>query len=326
MNGLVTNPAGHAPARRLNSVRRTSTLDTTWPDGREGDLRVEGRCRDLLTADALQDTHHLRTDSMVARLNWERVIHSVDNDRLDLSVLHGARGGGHLRAVLDEHIHEERMEGSPLYLLLDDISGVSLVSGWAWSRWEDEEQLHSEFGDRFEERRKMMAGVCTGFAEGSSALDAVRPPRNNPQVVPLPDPQDPIGWHELPDSSGPNFRRARRVDVWREGDCILMDVGFQDSGSDPQLGRVAIHEYEVHAEASVETGELQRIEAIPHVLPFAECPGAIANIQQLVGTPMNELRTRVIELLPGTRGCTHLNDMLRGMAEVPVLASYLGRL
>ena len=315
---LVCNPAGHAPLRRPNSVRRTSTLDTSWPDGREGDLQIQGRCRDLVTGDTADQISIAKEDGMLAHLGWDRVIRSVTNDRVDLSALNGARGGGHLRAVLDEKIHVERAGGTPLYLLLDDISGVSLVSGWAWSRWEDFER-----DGGFEERRMQMENICTGFATGNSALQAERPPRNNPQVVPLANPNDAHSWHVLPEIEGVAFRRARRIDVWSEDGCFIMDVGFQDSATDPELGRVAIHEYRVHARADALSGELLEISATPHILPFAECPGAIANIQLMVGTPLQEMRTRVIDTLPGVKGCTHLNDLLRGLAEVPVLVGLL---
>ncbi|MBV1878124.1 MAG: DUF2889 domain-containing protein [Pseudomonadales bacterium] len=320
---LVSSPYGHAPLRRPHSVRRTSTLDTSWPDGREGDLYIAGRCRDLVSNEDIDHPHIAREDHMSATLGWDRVIHSIENDRLDLSVLVGARGGGHLRKLLNASIHAERVDGSPLYLLLDDISGVSLVSGWAWSRWAaDGETPKSPFAN-MEERRALMENICTGFTTGSSALTVETGPKNNPQIVPLPNPLDAFSWHQLPEVKTVGFRRARRIDVWREDDKLVFDVGFQDSASDPDLGRVALHEYHVTGYANSNTGTLEEIVANPHVLPFPECPGAIANIQGLVSLPLNEMRDQVIKLLPGTRGCTHLNDMLRAMAEIPILVAAL---
>ena len=232
----------------------------------------------------------------------------------------GARGGGHLRGVLDEHIHEERVNGSPLYQLLDDLSGVSLVAGWAWSRWSDE-WLTRDPDDDFESRRHLMENVCTGFATGNSALSETSPPDNHPAVVPLPRPEDAASWHDLPEITHAGFRRARAIDVWWEAGELAMDVLFQDSASDPTEDRVAIHEY--HLTARARDGVLTEISATPHVLPFPECPGAIANIQRMVGTPMTEMRTQVIEHLPGVLGCTHLNDVMRSLAEVQSLAEAL---
>lgn len=43
-------PAGHSPLRRPNSLRRTSSIDTTWPDGRDSRLRFHGVARDRFTS------------------------------------------------------------------------------------------------------------------------------------------------------------------------------------------------------------------------------------------------------------------------------------
>lgn len=45
----------------------------------------------------------------------------------------------------------------------------------------------------------------------------------------------------------------------------------------------------------------------------------VANVGRMVGTPLTDLRTAVLEQLKGIDGCTHLNDVLRSLAEVPVL-------
>ena len=46
---LARNPAGPAPVRRPGSVRRTSTIETTWPEGYGKPMLMQGRARDLLT-------------------------------------------------------------------------------------------------------------------------------------------------------------------------------------------------------------------------------------------------------------------------------------
>jgi hypothetical protein len=43
----------------------------------------------------------------------------------------------------------------------------------------------------------------------------------------------------------------------------------------------------------------------------------------MLGAPLSDLRTKVLDTLPGILGCTHLNDVLRSMAEVPQLAAQL---
>jgi signal transduction histidine kinase len=59
------------------------------------------------------------------------------------------------------------------------------------------------------------------------------------------------------------------------------------------------------------------------VLPFGECPGAVRNISRLLDSELSQLRQTVLDQLPGTLGCTHLNDALRALAEVPTLVSHL---
>ena len=44
-------PEPATPERRPGSVRRTTTIDTTRPDGLEGDQQVDARGRDLSTGD-----------------------------------------------------------------------------------------------------------------------------------------------------------------------------------------------------------------------------------------------------------------------------------
>ena len=68
-----------------------------------------------------------------------------------------------------------------------------------------------------------------------------------------------------------------------------------------------------------------RIHAEPRVLPFVECPSAADNVTRLVGSPIKDFRTSVLAMLNGTDCCTHLNDALRALAEVPVLLDQLER-
>jgi hypothetical protein len=59
------------------------------------------------------------------------------------------------------------------------------------------------------------------------------------------------------------------------------------------------------------------------VLPYPECPSAAPNVAWLLDQPLPELRSRVLQILRGTDCCTHLNDALRALEDVPVLAGYL---
>jgi hypothetical protein len=119
------------------------------------------------------------------------------------------------------------------------------------------------------------------------------------------------------------WRRARRSDVWIDGGVIAIDAGFQDSAGDPEHGRVAVHEYRISATADAQSGKLLTLAPDARILPFMECPSAAARASDLLGAPLRELRSIVLERLAKTNGCTHLNDALRALAEVPVLADEL---
>jgi hypothetical protein len=68
------------------------------------------------------------------------------------------------------------------------------------------------------------------------------------------------------------------------------------------------------------TGELVEVRAEPRVLPYPECPSAAGNVEWMTGAAVRELRGEVLQRLRGIDCCTHLNDALRSLAEVPVLA------
>lgn len=324
---MVKGPAPETPARACFSIRRTATIDTDWPDGTENP-RQRGHARDLLTLADLDAPVTLAEDRFTARLSSAREVLAIASDppRAGITQLIGARAGGQMRAAIAEALPGERESGTPLYLLLDDIAGSSLVSGFALVLWDP--KLHEEVVESVagQERRRRMAGVCVGFTPGFSAL-TVGPQatqQNHRVVEPLERNPDPLGWHELASMEGPVSRRARRIDV-RLGERIEIDAHFQDSATTPSGERMAVHEYLLSATADRESLTLLSIEADPRILPFDECPTAVLNIKRLVGTPLGGLRQTVLTELARTQGCTHLNDMARSLAEVPQLAAALAR-
>src|SRR5690606_42045775 len=88
-------------------------------------------------------------------------------------------------------------------------------------------------------------------------------------------------------------------------------------------GRAAVHEYRVRATAERDTGALLTLDAVPRALPFPECPLAAGNLGRLLGTPLTELRDLVPRTLRGVDGCTHLNDAVRALSDVPALVAAL---
>src|ERR1700741_4941330 len=70
-------PAGAAPPRAPGSIRRTSTIDVTWPDGRGGPMRLIGRARDLLAAGAGTGSTRVAEGAFDALLTRERMITAI---------------------------------------------------------------------------------------------------------------------------------------------------------------------------------------------------------------------------------------------------------
>jgi hypothetical protein len=204
-----------------------------------------------------------------------------------------------------------------------------LVSTWAWQRIDP---------DWTATRRRMnvlqglgkggtVVDVCSGFRAGSSALlrDGM-PTSENQSSAPVPslrDPDDPEGWHDLTEAEGVSYMRARRMDV-TEGDVIAIDIGFQDSAVGPDNGqRYGVHEYRVRATASPDDLALLTIDVVGHLLPYPECPGALAAAQRMRGRSLADFRKQVGREIRGADSCTHLTDVLRSLADVPTLVQAL---
>jgi Protein of unknown function (DUF2889) len=335
MSVLTTPPrksAGAAPVRMPDSVRRTSSIDVSWPNGRAGNARLIGRARDMVTPLVGGTPQVIAEDAFEAWLQPDRLIVSIESvpPRPTLSQLIGSRCGGGLRKVIEAAVPAERHNATPLYLILDDLSGTSLVSGWAWSQWDPDWMTVTRDALKnfdLEKAFRSRVGICAGFAERSSGLE-VTTDRSGTPTTELRNPDDPEGWHRFTDQAGAvGMRRARRIDVrFHEHDkntLIVIDAAFQDSATTPDGGRAVVHEYSLSAIADAESLRVLSIDAQPQVLPFVECVNAVPNVSRLIGVPLPELREKVLAELRGTAGCTHLNDALRALAEVPALVNHL---
>ena len=310
------------------------SIDVCWPDGEAGNRLFVGRCRDYLTPADGGTGRVLDEAEFRASLSEDKTITSISATPPSPGIdsLVGVRGGNHLRLFIKETMPELIASGAPIYLPLDDISGTALVSMSAASQWHEDwiERMRASY--KPEEFEQLMAGrvnVCWGLAEGNSGVtgEAVRSNISAADAGDVRNPADPEGWHELYEHDGPGFRRARRIEVQRDdaAGLIRIEAAFQDSVNRKSGGRGAIHEYNISATADLASGKLLTLEPEARVLPFGECPGAVHNTQRLIGRSLGEIREAVLEQLRGPQGCTHLNDALRALAEVPKLAGYLGQ-
>jgi hypothetical protein len=293
-----------------------------------GVMRLSGRARDFVTLRGHAEV--VAEDRLEAVLRPSRAIESISAEpaRAALTSLVGERAGGGLRRALNAQLADERRRGAPLFLLLDDLAGASLVAGAAWPQW-DKDSPPAEgvamTDDQTEALLQGLIGVCIGHAQGSSAneLDGVRRDYGEALAADLARPEDVDSWHALTVTAGPGLRRARRIDLTLDDDVIRIDAEFQDSAAKPDGRRAAIHEYGLQVTAHLSRLEVLAIAAQPRVLPYPECPAATAGLSRLVGAKLAELRDSVPVVFAGEAGCTHLNDALRALAEVPVLLQRL---
>ena len=322
--------ANPAPVRCARSLRRTSSIDVAWPDGVDGPRLFVGRARDYLTG---PDGHGrtLAKGEFSLRMTEDKTITEIAVEPAPATIggLVGARAGGHLRMTLREIMPELISAADPLYLVLDDLSGTALVSSFAWGQWFPErmEMLRKRLGGGHEDNPVLAqrANVCWGLQEGNSGVTGGAALENvaDADAGDLRNPADPEGWHPFLEHEGPGFRRARRIDVTRGGGLIRIASAFQDSAKLREGGRVAIHEYNLGATVDAETLEVLSLEPEARILPFRECPGAVHNVARLVGRNVSQVREDVLDMLRGPEGCTHLNDALRALADVPRLVEAL---
>ena len=188
-----SDPAVAPPVRRPGSVRRTSTVLMFWPDGLDTDLHLKGRARDLLTPVDGEPSVVSEAD-LYAVTGRERDIQRIEADPAPagLERLVGSRAGGNLRKAIAAELPEEGSSGTPLHLLLDDLAGSTLISGFVFVRWLDH---LPEMRERFTKAppNRQMVDICSGFQSGSSALAARRLHHPQPE-------------HRLPGSAGRSDR------------------------------------------------------------------------------------------------------------------------
>ncbi|HLN18416.1 MAG TPA: DUF2889 domain-containing protein [Acidimicrobiales bacterium] len=325
------DPTTTTPPRLPGSVRRTSSIDISRPFGILGDLVVEARARDLLTrADAtpvLQGIAHLRVTVDGKTRNLTEFEATPPDPALEQ--LLGVMVGPGFRGKVDEALPHQREAHSLLYLLLDDLPGASLISGYAMLR-----------GGAFEGMRKPRANealfaradMCAGWASDATMMVTMRAKGENPTPVGPPAPvvepeDDPLACHPLSPLPPHAVRRRRRLDVVapRGADELhQLDIFFRDSHVDAEGLETVLHEYTVHGNVDAATRRIVDLSATAQVLPWTECPGALGSAARLVGEPLEGLRPKVRQEFSGVTTCTHLNDTLRGITDVGVLIEELG--
>jgi hypothetical protein len=344
--------------RRPGSIRRTTNIDTLRPDGLRADAVVEARARDLRTnLDGTNDVVAVAT--LQARISPTRELLSISStpEVPALERLLGASVGPGFRSRVNAIVTDGCEDGSLLYLLLDDLPGATLVSGYALVRAAYDEGPRTDLprtdlpqteaprtgGPRTDlPQTEAPAGpfpdfgaqddICAGWAHDATMLVHVRdtgslPVTLGPPAPSLDDDADPLAWHVMADLVPHAVRRRRRLDLLAASEGAgehAIDLHFRDSHVDGQGCETIMHEYTMSGAVDLEAGTIGSVAARAHVLPWVECPGALASAQRVDGMELAALRTRVRKEFVGRSTCTHLNDSLRSLADVTALNLALG--
>jgi len=291
---------------------------------------VDGRGRDRLSArdgtPRVLDEAHLH-----ARLDYTGGCTLRDIDTAsgagDLRALHGTAVARGFRAKVTATAPAEAADRTLLHMLLDDLPGAVLVSGYALYSGSGGHALKADPAAQ-QSFLAQRSNLCAGFATTATMLvelaeTGILPMPTGPAAPALETPDDPAAWHVLPELPPGGIRRRRRMDVVEDGDRIRVEAMFRDSHRDEAGRETVIHEYALEAVLERHGLRVLSVEAEPRVLPWVECPLAAKSARSLVGQSAHELSTSVRRRLTGTSTCTHLNDLLRSLSDVSRLASDL---
>ncbi|MFG1927341.1 DUF2889 domain-containing protein [Cryptosporangium sp. NPDC048952] len=244
---------------------------------------------------------------------------------------------GGFRRRVQETLPEQYAEATRLHLLLDDFPVATLVSGVAFG----EVPMGGEGPVRLPQ-----TDLCSGWRSDGTVMLQINRDRIVPAVTgpdapdltparstppdeppgpelaparPGPATSDDLGWHERDALSPLALRRARRLDVWEADGVLQVDSLYRDSHVDVDGRETVIHEYTLRGSVDPHDFRIVDVVATPRVLPWVECPSAAASAQRLTGQNVRDLRPVVRREFTGISTCTHLNDQMRQLADVPAL-------
>jgi hypothetical protein len=315
------------PPRRPRSVRRTTSIDITRREGTLDPVYLTGHGRDLAT-ESDGSTTELRNVGLSATVDLvSRLIRRIETELAvaGMARLAGAPAMSGFRSAADEVAPELRAGRDLLYTLIDDIPVATLISGHALS-------ASGLLGDVSQSGYMPVANQCAGFVTGGLLMNMFED--GDPVVVTGPDapnlddPGDPQAWHPMASLPIHGMRRRRRLDVYDVdgvGSVTQIDAMFRDSYVRGDGQETIIHEYTLAATVDPYSGQIVTAQAVPRVLPWQECPGAVDSATRIVGMTLSDLHFRVRKELTGITTCTHLKDLLRSVADAAALIVLLQR-
>ena len=319
----IHEPTTETPPRRPHSVRRTTSIDMTRTEGSLDPVYLTGSGRDLVTTRDGKGRELDRAGFHATIDMIPRVVRSINTDPEieGLSRLVGAPAMSGFRGAVDGVAPQLRHHRELLYTLLDDIPVATLISGHALS-------AAGLLGTSGQSGYLPVADRCAGFVTGGLLMGSFENGDlaivTGPVAPEIDDPEDDQAWHLMAPLPIHGMRRRRRLDVTADGEgTVDVDAMFRDTYMRGDGQETIIHEYTLTATVDAARGEILRAEAVAHVLPWQECPGAIDSALRIAGMTLGDLHFRVRHELTGTTTCTHLNDLLRSVADTEVLMDRL---
>jgi hypothetical protein len=316
----VADPIARTPRRRPGSARRTSHIDIEFLA--DGGLVLSGAARDLVTPASGGPPVVDAAAEVTARLDARHALADLRTSPSDprAEALLGLTVGRGFRAAVDRALSGEGDADAPLYLLLDDLPVAALISGYDLLYRGDEAM-------RDVDATQVKADICSGWRSDGTMIVSLRtegriPVPLGPPANDLVPPDDPVGWHDVAPLPVGAMRRRRLVDV-SAGDPHRVYAMFRDTHVDPDGTETILHEYSLTATLDPVSLVLSACGARPQVLPWTECPFAAASAARLDGHAVGELRELVGREFKGTTTCTHLNDLLRSLADLARLVALL---
>jgi DUF2889 family protein len=314
----VGDPMAGTPARPDGSVRRTSHVDIIRTGG--GGLLLEGAARDLRTADGKASV--LAEATVSAHLDPQHILARLQSNpsASAAQALVGLLVGSGFRAAVDAALPEERATSSPLYLLLDELPIAAVISGYAllYRGAIDFQQIDAG---------TLKADICSGWRSDGTMMVSLRtrgrmPIPVGPVANPLESLADPFAWHDIGTLPAGAMRRRRLVEI-TDGEPHDVYAMFRDTHVDGSGIETVLHEYSFAGELEPGSLTFRNSRARPRVLPWVECPAAAASATRLDGHAPGNLRALIGREFRGTGTCTHLNDLLRSLADLGALEAKL---
>jgi len=318
------DPSVATPPRALGSVRRTSSIDSTRPEGLDGPVHVLARARDLAT-DGGGVATRLEENELRATFDYwsNKTLQSIEasTGSVSLEPLVGCSVASGFRAEVARRLSGGLDPKGLLYFLLDDLPAALQISGHPLLRG----------GSPRLAQRPVVAttDVCSGWRAGSTMVREIEihgryAIAHGPEAPPLDHGDDALAWHELPELSKHGIRRRRRLDVVN-GATVQAQAFLRDTYAPADGVETILHEYLLSVEIDSLSMQVVSAGVVPLVLPWIECSGAVGSVDRLLGQPVAQLRRDVGRNFVGPSTCTHLNNMFRSLEDVPTLVELLPR-